>query len=139
MARLPLKSGGLIVAGYATVGLALGLLDPSLGRLAELLGMRPGVGTAVSVNLLMPLAAVVLGLLHARLSLALVGAMTMTLAFAVGLAAHHAAPVRTWSPATLLASIPPVLVFATLGYAVLGSISAWAMQARRAPLRGRVE
>ena len=46
------------LVAYPAVGLGLGLADPALGRVAQQLGTKPGVATAVSVNVNLPLAAV---------------------------------------------------------------------------------
>src|SRR6476469_8630932 len=112
----------LILAAYPALGLALGLADPWLGSVAQRLGSKPGVATAVSVNLLLPLAAVALGFAHARLIFAWLGAVALALGFACGLAVQYPAGVRDWSVAGVLASIPPVLVIAACGYAVLGTL-----------------
>jgi hypothetical protein len=79
MTRHPSASRWLLLAAYPMVGLALGLADPALGQLAQQLGTKPGAATAVSVNLLMPLAAVILSLAMARLWSAWLGACTLTL------------------------------------------------------------
>jgi hypothetical protein len=125
MTLVPVKSSWLILAMYPAVGLLLGLADPILGRLAQQLGAKPGMATAVSVNLVLPLAAVALGIAGARMTSALLGAAMMTGGLVVGLAVQYSGG-RGWSPVALLSAIPPVLVVATLGYAVLGTISALA-------------
>jgi hypothetical protein len=91
-----------------------------MGRLAQAMGTKPGVATAVSVNVLLPLAAVVLGLVVARMGVALLGAATMTAGFIGGLAFHYGSGLRDATLVGVLGSIPPVLVLATIGYAVLG-------------------
>jgi hypothetical protein len=113
----------ILFAMYPLGGLALGLADPLLGRWVQQLGLRPGVATAASVNLLLPVLVIGLGTLHQRVASALLGAGAMAAAFVLGLAIHYPPP-RPWDAATLIRSIPPVLVFAFLGYAVLGAASA---------------
>jgi hypothetical protein len=108
------KALWLLVLAYPASGLLLGLADPVLGRLAQSVGTRPGVATAVSVNLLLPLTAAILGVLYARLPAVWLGAVAMTLGLGAGLAVQYGLPT----------GIPPVLVAATLGYAAIGTIAA---------------
>jgi hypothetical protein len=110
----------LILPLYVAGGLVLGLADPLLGRWVQILGARPGVATAVSVNLLLPLLAVGLAVACPRLPLTWLGAVGMAGAFAVGLAVMYS-PGRLWDAATLTRA---VLLLACLGYAVLGSLAA---------------
>jgi hypothetical protein len=125
MTLVPAKLRWAILAAYPAFGLLLGLADPVLGRLAQHAGTKPGVATAVSVNLLLPLAAVALGIVGTRSGSALLGAVLMTGGLVIGLAANYSGG-KGWSPIELLRAIPPVLVAATVGYAVLGTVSALA-------------
>jgi hypothetical protein len=122
----------LILVAYPACGLMLGFADPILGHLVRQLGIKPGVATAVSVNLLLSLAALALALAHNRLWAAWFGAATMTFGFLEGLAACYPARVREWSPLGILSSVPPVLVAAGLGYAILGTVAVLIGRARRA-------
>ena len=130
MTAVATKRLWLTLVAYPAVGLVFGLADPALGRVAQQLGTKPGVATAVSVNVILPLAAVAFGLAHARVWCAWLGAVLLALGFAAGLAVQYPAGVRDWSPAGILSSIPPVLVAAALGYAVLGTLAALARSAR---------
>jgi hypothetical protein len=123
----------LIGLAYPAAGLVLGLADPVLGRVAQQAGMKPGVATAVSVNLLLPLVAVGLGLARPRLGSVWLGAFTMTLGLIAGLAAAYAGGIKDWSPVALVAAVPPVLVMALIGYAVFGTMVVLAARAWRAP------
>jgi hypothetical protein len=123
----------LVLLAYPASGLVLGLADPGLGRVAQQLGTRPGVATAVSVNVLLPLVAVALGLVHGRVRGAWLGALGMALGLLAGLAVAYPAGVRDWSPVGLLKSIPPVVVAAALGYALLGTVAALIRRACRPP------
>jgi hypothetical protein len=136
MKLLPIQLPWLVLAAYPALGLALGLSDPWLGWVAQLMGAKPGVATAVSVNLLLPLAAVALGFVLAHVPSAWLGAAAMTLGFVAGLAVQYPAGVRDWSPAGVISSIPPVLFAAALGYAVLGTLAAYVAQTRGWPLSG---
>jgi hypothetical protein len=106
--------------GYVVAGLTLGLADARLGQWVQQLGVRPGVATAASVNLVMPVLAIGLAVASRRVKTACLGAVSMTAAFTLGLAitysqGHH------WDVGTLVRSIPPVLVLACLGYAIIGT------------------
>ncbi len=104
-------------------GLASGLADPQLGRLVQQLGVKPGLATAASVNLLLPLLAISLCVVHPRLITAWLGAVGMTAAYILGLAINYL-PAPQWDAVTFLQAVPPVLVAACLGYAVLGTVAA---------------
>jgi uncharacterized membrane protein required for colicin V production len=108
---------------YVIGGLALGLADPLFGRWVQQLGFRPGFATAGSVNILLPLLAISLGVVHRRISSAIYGAAGITLGFLFGLANEYPPP-RPWDIALFLHSIPPVLLVACVGYAVLGTLTA---------------
>jgi hypothetical protein len=113
-----------VAATYPLLGLDLGLANPFLGSLAQAAGVRPGVATAVTVNLLLPLAAVVLGYAHRRVALAWAGAVAMTAGLIIGLATSHAVGAADWSLAGLARAAHPILVAAMVGYAVLGTVAA---------------
>jgi hypothetical protein len=123
------KSRWLILFAYPACGLVLGLADPFLGNLARQWGTKPGMATALSVNLLLTLMAVALALAHRRLWAAWLGAAAMTFGFAAGLAVCYSAGIRHWSPLGLLSSIPPVLAAAAVGYAVIGAVAVLVAQA----------
>jgi hypothetical protein len=132
------KYGRLTPLAYPAVGLALGLADPWLGQLARQAGVRPGVATAVSVNLLLPLAAVGLAFARPRVAAALLGAVALTAGFVAGLAVQYPPAVRGGSVLDVLESAPPVLVLACLGYAALGAVTALLVRFwRRAGATGR--
>ncbi len=130
MRHLPLFNAWITLAVYVAGGLALGVADSLLGRVAQQAGLRPGVATAVSVNALMPLLAVTLAVLCPLVRTAWGGAVGMTLALIAGLACAH--PLPAWDPGTLLRAIHPVLAVAWLGYGILGTIAALATRAVRA-------
>jgi hypothetical protein len=109
-------------------GITLGLADPLLSHWVQQRGFRPGLATAVSVNMLLPLLTVGLGVVHRRVGTALLGAAGMTLGFLLGLAFEYPPP-RPWDATLLLRSIPPVLAIACAGYAVLGTLTALATRA----------
>jgi hypothetical protein len=116
---------------YPAAGVALGLADPLLGQVVRQIGLRLGVATAVSVNVLLPLVAVGLGVLLVRIALAWLGAVTMSLAFIAGLAVRYPPRGQAWSLADMLAAVPPVLVLAMFGYAVLGTAAVLITRATR--------
>jgi hypothetical protein len=109
----------LILMAYPALGLALGLADPWLGGLMRQAGLRPGVATALTVNAILPFAAIGLGALHRRAIAAVLGAAAMTIGLVAGLAVCYAAPGGR-SFVGVVAAVPPVLYLASLGYAALG-------------------
>jgi hypothetical protein len=112
-----------ILSLYPLGGLALGLADHLLGRGAQGLGMRPGVATAASVNVLLPLIVVGLAAAYPKLGTAWLGAVALTFAFVLGLALIYPQGHR-WDALALIRSVPPVRVMACLGYLFLGTLSA---------------
>jgi hypothetical protein len=108
---------------YLIGGLGLGLADPMLCHWVQQLDFRPGLATAASVNILLPLLTIGLGVAHRRVRTALLGAACMTLGLLVGFVIEYP-PLRPWDVALLLGSIPPVLAMACVGYAFLGTLTA---------------
>jgi hypothetical protein len=119
----------MLLLAYPLVGLTLGLLDPYLGQLASALGTKPGVATAVSVNLLLPLAALALAVAHARFWSVWLGALTMTLGITVGLACQYTRRMPDDPLETLASMLHPILVLAMVGYALLGTVAVLAVRA----------
>lgn len=112
-----------ILPAYLVPGLCLGLADSQLGLLVQQIGLRPGCATAISVNIFLPLVAIGLAVARPLLRTVCVGAMAMTLAYILGLGLVHplAGPL---GPLALIAAVPPVLVLACAGYAVIGTVTA---------------
>jgi hypothetical protein len=108
---------------YIVGGLALGLADHELGRWVEQLGLRPGLATAASVNVMLPMLAVGLAVACPKLATAWLGAIALTSAYVLGLAFVYP-HVHAWNTLALIRSVPPVLLMACLGYALLGTVSA---------------
>src|SRR6266851_5291269 len=99
----------LVFPFYPLGGLVLGLADARLGGWVQQCGVRPGLATAASVNVLLPLLAIGIAVAHQRMGIAWLGAAGMTLGFLLGLAMVHP-PKLPLDAGTLLRSIPPVLV-----------------------------
>jgi hypothetical protein len=125
MKYFAVKNWWLVVLVYLLGGLGLGLADPQLRQVIQRLGVKPGMATAAIVNVLLPLLAIALGLVHRRLLAAWFGAVGMTAAFVLGLAFVYPRA-QPCDAVTLLRAVPPVLVIACLGYALLGSLAALA-------------
>jgi hypothetical protein len=113
----------LVFPLYLLGGLILGLADPTLCQGMQQLGVRPGLATAVSVNLVLPVLAIGLSMICPRVSTAWLGAIAMTGAFILGLAFVYMQPPQRDAVA-ILRAVPPVLIVAGLGYAVLGTLTA---------------
>jgi hypothetical protein len=110
----------IVLPIYLLGGLALGLADPQLGGALLPIAGKPGIATAMSVNILMPALVLLLAVVYPRLWTAWLGALVMTAAFIGGLAVNY--PPAGVDAMTLLMSVKPVLVLACLGYAVLGTV-----------------
>ena len=121
-----------IIPLYAFGGAVLGLADGQLGDVVKQLGMKPGMATFFTVNIVLPLFAVGLAAIRPFLRTALFGALAMSAGFVLGMAAAHP-PARPWNAALLLASIPPVVVLACLGYGVVGAIAVLVTRRLTAP------
>jgi hypothetical protein len=122
MKYLETKKAWLCLPVYLLGGLALGLVDPQLGRWVQQLGARPGLATAASVNLLLPILAISLGMACPRLTTAWLGAVLMTGGLVLGLALVYP-PAPLWDVTRLLGSVRPLVVLACLGYGVLGTLT----------------
>ena len=122
MNNLATRNWWVILPLYILGGLTFGLADHQLGRWVQQFGMKPGLATAASVNILLPLLAVGLAVARPKLATAWIGAVALTSAFVLGLAVVYP-PAQRWDALTLVRSVPPVLVMACLGYAVVGTVS----------------
>lgn|SRR5262249_17471754 len=110
----------LVPAVYVIGGFSLGLIDPQFGQCLQTLGAKPGLATALSVNLLLPLLTIALAAVFPHHAMVWLGAVFTTAAFATGLAVHYLP--RPWDLGSLCRSVPPVLVLACLGYGMLGTL-----------------
>src|SRR5438128_3823993 len=79
----------LVLCVYLLGGFLLGVADPQLGRWVQTFGAKPGLGTALSVNVLLPALVISLAAVCPRLLTVWPGAILTTTAFAVGLAVHY--------------------------------------------------
>jgi hypothetical protein len=123
MSFLLSKKSWVVLPMYPACGLILGLLNPLLGSWVVHLGApKAGFATAISINILMPALALGLAVAYPRVWTALLGAVGMSAAFAVGMLIVHP-PAPPVDVLAVLASVRPVLVLACVGYAVLGTIA----------------
>lgn len=114
----------VVLGVYVLCGLVLGLADPLLGRAALQVGFaKPGLATAACVNLVLPLLAISLGVLHPRLATALSGGILMGAAYTIGLLINYL-PGPPWDVALLFNPKLAILIMASLGYDVLGTAAA---------------
>ena len=117
-----------VLPAYVIGGLVLGLADPWFGGLFRTLGVKPGLATAASVNLVMPVLAVGLAAIRPRIGTTLGGVVGMVGGFLVGLAAVYGRE-GWWNPLELARGVSPVLVLASVGYAVIGTLTVLALRA----------
>jgi hypothetical protein len=119
--RLP---PGIALLAYALGGLLLGFCNRPLNLIAQRYGIRPGIGTALNVNILMPLLVAALAIFHRRAGIAVLGAVIATIMFHLAFTFVQQPHLSEWSARTTIAGIHPILVAACLGYAVIGAIAA---------------
>jgi hypothetical protein len=120
MNRLLATKVWLVMVIYAVGGLTLGLADTALGQVFQQNGMRGGMATAATVNVLLPLLTIVLGVLHPRLIINWLGTVVMTVAYVLGLATLYL-PQGAANVAAVVAAVPPVIVLAFFAYLILGT------------------
>jgi len=112
-----------ILLAYCLGGLALGLCNRPLNLLALNLGIRPGLGTALDVNILMSVFAVVAAFFYPRIWTAWLGGFLGSAAFYFGMRLVQSPNVTTWSAKGSFLGVHPILVAACLGYGVLGTLT----------------
>ena len=122
MQGLSFEKWWVILPLYVLGGLAFGLADHRLGHWVGEFGMKPGLATAASVNVFLPLLVVGLAVARPNLGTAWLGAIALTSAFVFGLAIVYPQAHRG-DVVALIRAVPPVLVMACLGYAIIGTLS----------------
>ena len=120
MNRLFATKGWLVLVIFAIGGLSLGLADTAFGRVFQQQGVKPGLATATTVNILLPLLTICLGVVHPRLIVNWLGTVVMTIAYVLGLATLYL-PQGAADVGAVVAAVPPLIVMAFLAYLVLGT------------------
>jgi hypothetical protein len=120
MNRLLAAKGWLVLVIFAIGGLSLGLADTAFGQVFQQRGVKPGMATAMTVNVLLPLLTICLGVMHPRLIINWLGTIAMTVAYVLGLAILYL-PNGAADVAAVVAAVPPVIVLAFFAYLVLGT------------------
>jgi len=116
---------------YAVAGLALGLCNRPLNLLAQHIGIRPGLGTALNVNILMTAAVACIACSYPRLWTSWLGALVATGMFYLGMRLVQSPNVATWTAKGTLFGVHPILVAACIGYGAVGSLAALAVRPYR--------
>jgi hypothetical protein len=112
-----------MILPYLLVGVLLGLSDaPLRGLLQRWIG-TPKPGTALIINIFMPLATIILAAIYPRMRVVLLGAPLLSLGFEMGARARAANVLSPRWRADLFVQVHPILVVATLGYLLLGVLS----------------
>ncbi len=124
MTYVPPTRWRIILPAYLVGGLLLGLAQPLLRAALVKLGKHPGIGTALDVNLLMPLLAASLAFLYPRLLSAAAGAPLATFAFHIGSRAVENPRFWQWTFMGIFGSMSPILAAACVGYAAVGLLTA---------------
>ncbi len=116
----------LVPLAYLLGGLGVGAAP--FQELAVALGVRPGVGTLVVINMILPLIAGVFGLLRPSPSSAGAGGLLLTLGYVAGAMLRRQPLPWLWSVPLLGSVTHPILIVATLGYAGIGVAAACVMR-----------
>jgi hypothetical protein len=87
MNRLLATKRWLVLVIFAVGGLSLGLADTAFGQLFQERGVKPGLATATTVNGLLPLLTICLGVVHPRLIINWLGTAEPATASRIGLQA----------------------------------------------------
>ncbi len=114
------------LAAYLCLGFVLGL-----GWVQDLAGRawgRPGLGTAIAVNLLMPLVAMGVSVVYPRARTAAAGGVLITVGWVLARMVWVDWMFWRWNLALLARMTHPLLVPATMGYIVIGIGAAYAVQ-----------
>jgi len=115
---------------YLACGFATGVVP--LQQVAAGAGLRPGVGTAVGVNILLPLFALGVAIWRPRHATAWAGGFLLALGFFVGAMVRVEPRAWAWTPNLALHVGHPILIAAAIGCGVVGSfgvfVGKWARE-----------
>lgn len=123
MTYIPPERWRMMMVLYVLGGMLLGLANPALRAAMARIGRHPGIGTALDVNLFMPLLALTLAFLYPRLWMACAGALLATVAFHIGSQLGQNPAVWRWSFMGVVRAVHPILVAACIGYAAIGMVT----------------
>lgn len=119
---------------YLAIGFAVGVVP--LQQVAAGAGLRPGIGTAVGVNLLLPLSALALAIWRPRHGTAWAGGFLLAVGFFLGAMVRVEPRVWQWTGHLAMKVSHPILIAAAVGCGVVGSVGVLIGRAARAPDRG---
>lgn len=109
-----------VLAAFLAGGFAVGLVP--LQQVAVGAGLRPGVGTAVGVNIALPLFALGLAIWRPRFAWAWAGGFLLALGFFLGAMVRAEPRVWLWTGNLALNVGHPILIGAAIGCGVVGSV-----------------
>lgn len=112
------KGAAVMLALYVLAGLGVGV-GPFQAMAAQWTG-RAGLGTFMVINALLPVVAVVFGLLHGRPWVSGAGGPLLAVGFVVGSMLRAQPNPGLWTGRLILQASHPILIAAAVGYAVLG-------------------
>jgi hypothetical protein len=127
----------LALGAYAIIGMVCG--TGWAERIAETCWGRAGLGTAATINLVLPLAALAIAICHPRVWTAVLGGGLLIAGYVAGVMCCVDRRPWEWTGAMLRDHTQPIEVAAALGYAVVGCfgvlvVSPWrSMGVRRTP------
>lgn len=124
MQRVPPDRWPVFVTLYASIGLLVGLAMLPLQLWVPRAGVRPGIAVFFQVNLMMPLLVAILAVLYPRAWFAALGALLAGVSMALGTLLSKEWHFWMWTVPWLGANLSPIVLGATVGYAVVAAIAA---------------
>ena len=121
----------LVLASYLAAGFVVGIAP--LQHAAANAGLKPGIGTALGVNLGLPLLALGIAVWKPRLWTVWVGGLLLALGFSLGALVRAEPKFWMWTTGLALRMSHPILLGAAIGCGVVGTVGALLVNALRAP------
>lgn len=129
MHEVPRERWKTALAAYAAGGAFFGMAW--LEGAAGWLGLRPGMGTMVAINLVLPLWTALVALWYPSRRLAAAGGLVVAAGWAIARLLVHNVHFWRWDLPLLGRVAQPILVAAALGYALIGASVATLVRPRR--------
>jgi hypothetical protein len=110
----------LVLGGYLAAGLVVGVAP--LQHAAALAGLRPGIGTAIGVNIGLPLLALCIALWKPYYWTAWIGGFLLAFGFFLGALFRAEPKFWMWTSGLAVHMSHPILIAAAVGCGVVGTV-----------------